>query len=300
VPPPARPPNLGLVCITLSNDVRYRTITRKRLLSLEPSAQEAALADLYASNAATLRRALQYCRASNIHLYRISSQIFPFADEGIGRDILSCFSDELGEIGELATRYAIRLAIHPDQFVVLNSDSAQVVANSIKIMAMHAATLDYLKQPRSPWSVLELHGGKGQRAAELVATIASLPPNIRTRLALENDEFIYSAAEILEICRAASVPMVFDAHHHVCHEKLESYDDASIDQFVEAARSTWPKPEWQMAHISNGREFFTDRRHSDLITQMPDAYRAVPWIEVEAKHKEVAIRQLQEEWLPTV
>jgi UV DNA damage endonuclease len=69
---------------------------------------------------------------------------------------------------------------------------------------------------------------------------------------------------------------------------------------VDAARTTWPTTQWQLAHISNGREFFTDRRHSDLIAEMPDAYRGIPWIEVEAKHKEIAIRRLQMEWLAQI
>ena len=83
-----------------------------------------------------------------------------------------------------------------------------------------------------------------------------------------------SGSEILGVCRAALVPMVFDAHHHVVHEKLDSYEDPSIAEILRAARETWPVPEWQLVHISNGREFFNDRNHSDLITAMPSAYRS--------------------------
>jgi UV DNA damage endonuclease len=66
---------------------------------------------------------------------------------------------------------------------------------------------------------------------------------------------------------------------------------------VIAARATWPHTAWQLVHISNGRNTFADRRHADLITTMPAAYRTVPWIEIEAKLKEVAISKLQQEWL---
>ncbi len=290
-------PNVGLVCITVSNEVRYRTITRKRLLSFPVSDQAEILHELYTHNIGTLWRAVDFCTANNIRLYRISSQIFPFADEPIGIETLSRLQGELGVVGKRAIALGLRLVIHPDQFVVLNSDSPQVVQNSIKILAMHARTLDYLEQPVSPWSLLEVHGGKGKRGDALVAAIRDLPSNIRSRLALENDEYIYSAAEILKLCRAAGVPMVFDAHHHVCHEKIESYNEASIAHFVDEARTTWPNATWQLAHISNGREFFTDRRHNDFITKMPNAYQQVPWIEIEAKSKEIAIRRLQAEWL---
>jgi UV DNA damage endonuclease len=188
--------------------------------------------------------------------------------------------------------------MHPDQFVVLSSDSSDVVANSIKILELHARILDLLEQPRSPWALIEIHGGKAGRAGRLVEVIANLPDGIRQRLALENDEYAYSAAEILEVCLASHIPMVFDAHHHVCYEHLTSYDHPSVAQFVEAARETWPKPEWQVVHISNGRTAFTDRQHSDFITEMPASYRGVPWVEVEAKSKELAIEKLASTWLP--
>ena len=89
--------------------------------------------------------------------------------------------------------------------------------------------------------------------------------------------------------------MIFDAHHHVVHERLDSYDDPSIARMLALARETWPDPEWQLVHISNGRESFNDPRHSDLITTMPAAYRDAPWIEVEAKLKEQAIIKLRAE-----
>ena len=114
---------------------------------------------------------------------------------------------------------------------------------------------------------------------------------------MENDEYAYSSAEILDICRAAQVPMVFDAHHHICHENLEDYNDRSVEDAFWAARETWADPANQMVHISNGREKFGDRAHSDLIFTMPEVFRFAPWIEVEAKHKELAIAKLQTEWL---
>ena len=55
---------------------------------------------------------------------------------------------------------------------------------------------------------MEIHGGKGDRADALVRVIRGLPDGIRTRLVLENDEYAYSAAEILDVCRRAEVPMV--------------------------------------------------------------------------------------------
>ncbi len=290
-------PKLGLVCITNSGAVRYKTVTRKRLLRLDAEGQRRALREIYAANLARLNAALDFCAARGLKLYRMTSGLFPFADDEAGAGLLCEFAEEAARTGERATRLGIRLVLHPDQFVVLSSDSPETIANSVKILETHARVMDLLRQPRSPWALIEIHGGKGGRSERLIEQIALLPEAVRTRVAFENDEYIYSAREILEVCRRAGVPMVFDAHHHVVHEGLDSYDDPSVAEMVEAARETWPCPGWQLAHISNGRESFRDRRHSDLITQMPASYRGVPWIEVEAKHKELAIDGLRAGWL---
>ncbi|MCA1576944.1 MAG: UV DNA damage repair endonuclease UvsE [Acidobacteria bacterium] len=291
------PPQLGLVCITASDAVRYRAMTRKRLLQLDAAEQKSALRRLYADNLSRLDIAIDYCHAHGIRLYRLTSALFPFADDPLGEDVLEEFAEGVAATGQRALDLGIRLVLHPDQFVVLNSESPQVVENSIKILQTHARVMDMLTQPRSCWALIEIHGGKSGRGQQLARVIRQLPKAIRSRLALENDEYSYSASEILEVCRAARVPMVFDAHHHVVHEKLESYEDASIAEILRAARETWPVPEWQLVHISNGRESFNDRRHSDLISAMPSAYRNAPWIEVEAKHKELAIEKLKDESL---
>ena len=291
-------PNLGLVCITASDKVRYRTVTRKRLLQLTPEEQEQVLRQLYSDNLRRLNGAIDFCDANNIKLYRITSALFPFADTPEGERVLNEFDEDLRAIGDRASFLGIRLVVHPDQFVVLSSDTPSVIENSIKILQMQAMIFDKLGMPRSPWAMMEIHGGKANRAERLVEVIRNLPDAIRSRLALENDEYAYSASEILDICRAAGVPMVFDAHHHVIHEGLDNYEDPSVAEILAAARTTWPVPEWQLVHISNGCESFGDRHHSDLITIMPSSYRDAPWIEVEAKLKEQAIEKLREEWLP--
>lgn len=298
--PPQRSPQLGLVCITHSDALRYRTITRKRLLELGPDAGVRELSAVYEANLATLGRVPRYCRQLGTRLYRIPSFLFPFADQPVGIELLHSYGEALATIGRRFRKANIRVVMHPDQSVVLNSESAGVVANSIEVLDMHRRILDALGWPADPWTVVEIHGGKGGRARELIAAIAALPEPIRRRLALENDERAYGAAQMLDICQAAGVPMVFDAHHHVCFERLDSFEHPSIAELSAAAATTWPHPSWQLCHISNGREGFNDRRHSDEIAVMPSAYARVPWIEIEAKAKEQAIARLQREWLPTI
>ncbi len=198
-----------------------------------------------------------------------------------------------GALADALRPVAIRLVSHPDQYVVLNSESPTVVENSRTILDHQGRVCDFLGQPRNPWNALTLHGGKGGRSGQLVDAIAKLPLPVRSRLVLENDERAYGAPEILTICKAAKIPMVFDAHHHIVRERLQSYEHASVDRYLRLARETWPDPAWQLVHISNGRRSFNDMAHSDVIEYLPRSFRKAPWIEVEAKHKEVAIRLLK-------
>jgi len=186
--------------------------------------------------------------------------------------------------------------IHPDQFVVLNSENPKVVATSRKIMEKHALVFDLMGLPQSPWAAMILHGGKSGRADQLVAEIASLPPSIRNRLCLENDGYAYSSAEILDICKRAGVPMIFDNLHHAIKEKIDTYSDPTFAHCVKASRKTWaPHEDWQIVHLSNGKESFLDRTHSDYIADLPPACKSVQWIEVEARGKELAIARLRAE-----
>jgi UV DNA damage endonuclease len=289
-------PKLGLVCQTLDNRVRYRTVTRARFLTLSAASQRDCLRDLYADNLQRLFNAVRFCAEQKIHLYRVLCGLFPLNDEPAGEEILAEFAPAAAAFAAHAEKHRVRVLMHPDQFVVLNSERPSVIQQSIHILSRHARVFDLLGLPRSAWSPLLIHGGKGGRAAELEEVIRDLPPGIATRLALENDERAYSAVEIVRLCERAQVPMVFDPHHHVVHGKLDTYEHPSVREAVEAARGTWSRPEWQVAHISNGATAFADPRHSDLITDFPSALWKVPWVEVEAKSKDEAIRQMRLKW----
>ena len=288
-----RLPKLGLVCITASKTIRFRTVTRRTLSKLSESEQQLKLREVYTANVERLEQAIAFCQQFQISLYRLSSALFPFSDTPLGEKVLDELSPQLQQIGRQARQSNIRLVLHPEQYVVLNSDRSEVVRNSIKILQSHARILDLLELPHSPWALMNIHGGKGNRAKRSINNILQLPKNIYTRLSLENDEHTYSARAIAEICQETKIPMVFDAHHHLVHERLASYDDPSVEEMLQLARTTWEKPDWQLVHISNGKEHLHDTKHSDLITQMPSSYKNVPWIEIEAKKKRTGDRSFE-------
>ena len=292
-------PELGLVCLSSDEQCRFRTITRTRYLSLSDGERDRQLHAIYWDNVQRLHWTLGYCARRNIHLYRATSALFPMSDEPAGEATLRLMSAALSSIGRRAKKLGIRVVLHPDQFVVLNSENPITRSTSALILEKHALAFDLMGLPQTAWSLMNVHGGKAGRSDELVEAIRELPPNVRGRLTLENDEYSYGAAEILDVCRRASVPMLFDCHHHVIKEGLDSYDHPSVAKYTKLARETWPKPEWQVVHVSNGDSAFLDRYHSQQITMIPRAFRDVPWIEVEARGKELAVAGLRENWPTT-
>lgn len=286
-------PQLGLVCQSADSTVRFRTITRTHLRKFPEEEQRRLLRALYQDNAARLCAAFDLCQALQIHLYRMPSNLFPFSDAEIGAPLLAELAGTLRTLGERARGQGLRLVMHPDQFVVLNSEDPAVVQNARAILVNHGRLLDLMGLPRTPWAAINIHGGKAGRPEALGQAIRALPDEARLRLTLENDERAYGSAAIHAVCAATGVPMVFDAHHHVIHEALASYDDPDVGAWLARARATWPDGAWQLTHISNGRAGFSDMAHSDLITAMPRSFRDAPWIEIEAKAKDEAIRRLQ-------
>lgn len=294
-------PALGLVCITVGPEVRFRTVTRTRYLSFPEAERSGRLEELYRDNVSRLSAAADFCHSQGIRLYRMSAALFPMSDlpgDDTGLELLSRLAPELRAAGQRFRDADVRVLIHPDQFIVLSSERPEVVASGLHALGVHGRVMDLLGLERSPWSAIILHGGKGGRAGPLAQTILALPEALRSRLALENDEHAYGPEDLLPVCRATGVPLVFDAHHHVVRAGLESQDAPGVREWVLAARATWTPPEWQVVHLSNGVDGPRDRRHSLLIQDFPDAYRDVPWIEVEAKGKEEAIRALRTGGVP--
>lgn len=203
-------PHWGLVCITRDDRVRFRTLTRTRYLNLDKDERLEVLDELYRHNLRVLFGALDFCAEHTLLLYRMSANLFPLADweDGIGRQVLDSLEPDMASFGPKAEALGIRVVIHPEQFVVLNSERPEVVTNSVKMLEHHAFVFDRFGLPRSSWAAINIHGGKGGRPDELVEAILALPEGVGSRLTLENDERAYGAHEILGVCQRAAVPMV--------------------------------------------------------------------------------------------
>lgn len=299
-PPPTRL-RLGLCCQFVREPIKFRTTTATALLRLPRAPRLARLAELCQSNADALLAALEFCAAHGIGAFRVNSQILPLkthpqagydmAELPAGREIVARFR----QCGAFARTHGLRLSFHPDQFVVLNSPNPKTLAHSL-------AELDYQAEVAG-WigaDTINLHGGgaygdKPAALRTLRGSIERLPAPVRERLTLENDDKVFTPADLLPVCADTGVPLVYDVHHHRCRP-----DALGIEAATRRALETWTRE--PLFHLSSPLEGWRGpkpERHHDYIdpADFPAPWRDLPvTVEVEAKAKELAVLRLLK-WL---
>lgn len=258
---------------------------------------KAYIRECYINNVNELLRVVPKLVQSGIKVFRMSSGVFSLAE--FNRDILD--NDEqisllLAKLGNAFMTAGIRVTTHPDQFVVLSSDNPATVDNAIKELSHHAWVFDRMGLPVSPFAAINIHGGKSDRLGQLVKAIGYLPDNVRSRLTFENDESAYNIVDLLPVCEATGIPIVWDSHHHTFNDAGLSLDDA-YGLALYTWRNTGCKP---LQHLSNttpgleGGSFTERRKHSQYIEYIPDCQRDgllrdMIDVDVEAKMKNLAV-----------
>jgi len=286
---------LGLCCLDNEGYIKYNTITKKRYESLSINDKEKALEQIYGNNINTFSNAIQYCKDNNIAMYRVTSDLFPMLGiDEIGASLFNEFKDELKAVGNLTKKYKLRVVCHPSQFNVLSSDNPETVANTIQNLHFHALTFDYMGLSESRYNLINIHGGKADRIKQLIKVVNLLPNNVKNRLTFENDENSYSIDDLVQVYEATGVSVLFDFHHHLVMNKLKSYSSGYMEVAYEKAVNTWDNKALVTTHISNGTNNLHDRRHSDFIELFPEFLSEVPFCEVEARSKNLAIIKLRE------
>jgi len=291
---------LGLCCIFRDQPIAFRRTTAAALARMTRRERLARLAELCRHNATALAEALAFCATHGIGDFRINSQLLPLYTHpqlgyrlaGLpgGREIEAL----LAGCGAFARKHRLRTTLHPDQFVLLGSPSAEITRSSIEELAYQAELAELAAA-----DVVNIHGGGayGEPAAalgRLRRRIERLPDDIRRRLTLENDDRVFRPADLLPVCRDTGVPLVYDVHHHRVLR-----DELSVEEATRAALATWRRePLFHVSSPLNGWKGKDANRHNDFIApaDVPDCWlelRRSVTVEVEAKAKEVAVLRLR-------
>ena len=190
-------------------------------------------------NLDALKTMLRYCQRQSLALMRVSSDIIPLAShEAVHFDWQSELRLELEDLATLARQSGVRLSMHPGQYTVLNSPHQDVVRKAVADLAYHAAFLDALHAGPECRIILHLGGGYGDRQGALQrlrSNLKALAPHILNRLALENDERIYTIEDVLAVCHDFELPAIFDIFHH----ELNPPAHGDMQHWLDRAGATW-------------------------------------------------------------
>ena len=196
-----------------------------------------------------------YLRKHRIHMYRMSSDLAPYAthpDMPQFHSMVRESAADLAQLGRLAREADIRLSFHPSQFIVLNSGNETLTQKSMADLDSQADMLDRMEC--GPEAVLVVHvgGAYGDRESGRARWCESwkrLSEPVRRRLVLENDDIRYSSADVLKIHEETGVKCVFDYQHHWCFNPEGLPLVGTLERFLK----TWPTGVRPKMHFSCAR-----------------------------------------------
>jgi len=293
--------NLGYACINMTLGEQKPRITTNRSM-IKKTFKEKGLeyaGELALQNVRDLFTILQWNNRKGIKLFRVSSDIFPWASE-YGIENLPQYKRIemiLQACGNYAKQNGIRVNAHPGPFNVLVSPRENVVQNTITDLEIHGKIFDMMGLEKSPYNNLNIHcngvyGDKQSAMDRFCTNFERLSDSVKTRLTVENDDkgTMYSVKDLMYIHERIGIPIVFDYHHHqFCT------GDLSEQEALELAMTSWPEGITPEVHYSESKALHEEnsklkpQAHSDYIKELPNLYGNVVDVMVEAKAKELAI-----------
>ncbi len=285
---------------------------------------EEKLWDIMVHNAAAAKRLVEYVGSlpPELRMVRLGSNQLPCATHPDWRyfwskpDVIAYCEKHYAKVGEAARALDVRLSMHPGQFVVLASDTPEIVERSIEEFEYHANLIRWMGFGRKFQDFkcnVHISGRKGP--AGIKAVLPRLSQEARNTITIENDENKWGLDDSLEL--ADDVALVLDIHHHWCREG--EYIRPTDDRFARVIDSwrgvrpamhySYSRDEWLPENFTHnalpdmsvlleaGHKKAKLRAHSDYLpNDAVNDYALEFWdyadIMVEAKMKNLASKQL--------
>jgi UV DNA damage endonuclease len=267
--------------------------TTNRTLRLASISDMEKLRGLVRGNIADLRSILRWNAERGIPLFRMGQDLIPFPSHpAFPYDWEAEHGEELRGVGALARDLGIRLSMHPGQYINPGSPRSEVVERSVRELRYVARVFDLLGNHDSV-AVLHMGGAYEDRTASAARFVEALRPEeqILRYLALENDERVWTVAEIVESVRVLGIPAIVDAFHHGLNP-----GNLALEEALDAALPTWePRSARPKLHLSSqdpdkrpgAHAYSVDSRDWQALLEAVDDRDAD--VMVEAKGKERAL-----------
>lgn len=261
---------LGYVAMTMSLEncspsgtVTYAVYTKLK----DDYAKSLRLDRVTKSNIENTLRILKYNNALNIEVYRLTSKLVPLAThcELKAWEYPAQFCNEFKALGDYIKDKHMRISAHPDHFTILNPIKQEVLEASIRDLDYHVKLYEAMGLDDYRYKLVlhvgGLYGDKKSSIERFKENFVKLPDRIRNRIILENDDKSFTAADVLQICRELSIPMVLDVHHHKCANNGEKLEELLPGIFETWSKEPFP-PKLHFSSPKNQKDF---RSHADYI-----------------------------------
>ncbi|WP_409291089.1 UV DNA damage repair endonuclease UvsE [Peribacillus sp. SCS-37] len=300
---------LGYVAMSveLQNASPSKTMTFAQFSKLKD--REAAIRKLEriaVENIHNCLRLLRHNLANDIHFFRLTSRIIPLAnhEELPGWNYLKPLKGALAEVaGFLVEHPEMRVDFHPDHFVILNGIDKEILNMSIRTLRMHEGLLKGMGIEPEHRCVLHVGGGYNdiEKALEqFIHNWGLISAGLQKMIMLENDDTTFTLDDTLYLCEKLGIPLVFDYHHHLAHNRGAEDWEGSWERIL----GTWAHSKLPVKmHISSPRSEKEFRAHAEFVDSgmflrfLDSIKGTVPQIDcmIEAKKKDEALFRLMED-----
>ena len=250
---------IGYPCINTTIGRRSNRTFRLKSYS------EERLKETVENNLDCLTKILHFNVRHNLLFFRITSDLVPFASHPVCRfNWREYFEERFKSIGDFVQSNSIRVSMHPNPFIVINSVDSKVFENSVKELAYHAHVLDLMELDTT--AKVQIHvggvyGNKEKSMKRFVERFEKLEEIIRRRLVIENDDRCYTLDDCLQVSEETGISVLFDVFHHEVNSSGET-----TRQAFELFTRTWKEEDGlPMVDYSFQRENSSKGKHAESI-----------------------------------
>lgn len=293
--------NIGYCCINLSiNEGRSKkeqiSVNRGMVKKTFETKGLNYVSELCLKNIDDFHKILEWNIKNNIFVYRMSSDMFPCIGFYKLEDLpnFDIISKKLKRIGDFSKENSIRLSFHPSHFCILASEKEVVVKNAIDELDKHAQIMDLMGLDQSTYYPINIHINTTKPTREEAVLrfcnqFQNISESCKKRLVVENDDGPnqYSTKMLYDLVYSKiGIPITHDFHHHHYGPQDLSQEEALI-----LALSTWKTK--AMTHMSSSKKLedigSVATAHADYIYEKIETFGLEFDIEIEAKHKDLAV-----------
>lgn len=227
-------------------NTRVTTITWLNRQTQEVAEQR--LWDLMVHNIESIRLLVERVGNLDAHLrmVRLGSDILPVYTEPTWsyfwrrHDVRDYCERHLPVVGELARRRGVRLSFHPGQFVVLASESADIVNRSLEEFEYHVDMARWMGFGKTFQDFkINVHIAGRQGAEGIRRVWSRLSTEAQRMLTIENDETRWGLEESLKLKDLCA--LVLDIHHHwIRTGEYIQPQDSRVREVIESWRGVRP------------------------------------------------------------